>query len=177
MLLVANLQRRSTGCKAFSSRVCPLARCGHFVTGSVTLHGVTGPVAISFVSLELLSFRNAQWPGSLSLGHSEADLVSEEEAPDSMGTCGEAATGYAASAVCAGHGTARHGTARHGKARQGRAGRGRRGLPSPATGYARLPNWLSSRLLFIQIRRSSGYAEHPMAQTSEPCPLAGGLAG
>lgn len=122
MLLVANLQRRSTGCKAFSSRVCPLAGCGHFVTGSVTLHGVTGPVAISFVSLELLSFRNAQWPGSLSFGHSEADLVSLEEAPDSMGTCGEAATGYAASAVCAGHGTARHGTARHGRAGQGGGG-------------------------------------------------------
>lgn len=125
MLLVANLQRRSTGCKAFSSRVCPLAGCGHFVTGSMTLHGVTGPVAISFVSLELLSFRNAQWPGSLSLGHSEADLVSEEEAPDSMGTCGEAATGYAASAVCAGHGTARHGTAG-----QGRAGAARLAKPS-----------------------------------------------
>lgn len=140
------------------------ALCHRDVT---SLHEVTGPVAIYFVSLELLSFRNTRWPGSLSLGHGEADLVSEEEARDSMGTCGEAVTGCTALAVCAGHD----------KARQGRAGRGRGGLPSPAAGYARLPNWLSLRLLFIQIRRSGGYADHLMAQTSEPCPLAGRLAG
>ena len=33
-------------------------------------------------------------------------------------------------------------------------------MPSPASGYARLPNWLSLRLLFIQIRRGSGFADH-----------------
>lgn len=33
-------------------------------------------------------------------------------------------------------------------------------MPSPASGYAWLPNWLSLRLLFIQIRRGSGFADH-----------------
>lgn len=46
------------------------------------------------------------------------------------------------------------------RAGQGRAGRGWRGLPSPASGYARLPNCLSGKLSFLQIRRIGGFADH-----------------
>lgn len=44
---------------------------------------------------------------------------------------------------------------------QGRTGQGKAWaemLPSSASGHAWLPNWLSLRLLFIQIRQGSGFA-------------------
>lgn len=46
--------------------------------------------------------------------------------------------------------------------RQGRAGQCKawtEKLPSSASGHAWLPNWLSLRLLFIQIRQGSGFAD------------------
>lgn len=88
-------------------------------------------------------------PGSLLLGHREADHVAEEEAPVGISTWWGrrdwSIFGYTPSAV---------------GAAKGIAGCGQRCLPSPASGHVQLPNWLSLRLLFIQIRRSSGFADH-----------------
>lgn len=126
-------------------RCLPPRLMWHCVIGSMTsLHGVPQSVAVCFVSSQECRAscvqRSPQRPGSGSLGHRDADL-SEEESLNSVRTGGEAASA-------------------HDRLLPQLPEQSKAWWAGRASWYARLPNWLSLRLSFIQIRRSSGFSDH-----------------
>lgn len=114
-MLIMNFQRCFTDSKAFSSHASPPVWQRVLSSWRQCLGGTTRPRLPlcwrwKFCGMELLytesvgwqlscffllrtSFQECPKPGNWSLGRREAALISEEEAPGSTGTCGEAVTG------------------------------------------------------------------------------------
>lgn len=169
LLLIMNFQRLSAVCRAFSShvwqgilscegrclwgatRLClPLADVRILSYGVLaSLHGVTGPVAVLFlrsssVSGMLKGLAVCHWDAGKQILSLRRRLLTVLEPVGKQWLADDWL--HHLSCLC--------------RAWRGIAGQGQRSLPNPAPGHAWLPNWLSWRLLFIQIRRSCGYADH-----------------